>query len=287
MKARFGLCVVFATLMAGCATQQEVYSPANDSFALRVVKAANMNKDLKDTQLPKDTVSSLNNDVYKASSLVSGYSMPLPGVSQNAMLGLGILSFLADDEPAARNSLIVWLPKDSVGDKNPKEVLYETMKVAFERVVSESGNIPGGSYFHPKKGLVPDFAFFEMKNGNGSGPCAKKACSFTMDLGDFEVIKSQKNADYVARYDILGNSKAEIGSVYFSPLHKVKYTNYGDFDGFSDKFNELAFIQALSSHLPEYFYFYVTPNRVTVGDGEKVKVPLIISKGKLNYFVKE
>lgn len=287
MKARFGLCVVLATMMAGCATQQEVYSPANDSFALRVVKAANMNKDLKDTQLPKDTVSSLNNDVYKASSLVSGYSMPLPGVSQNAMLGLGLLSFLADDEPAARNSLIVWLPKEAVGTKNPKEVVYEAMKTAFDKVVVDSGNIPGGSYFHPKKGLVPDFALFELKNGSTTKPCATDVCSFTMGLGDFEIIKSQKQADYVGRYDILGNFKAEIGTVHFSPTPKVDYTNFRDFEGFSKNFNQLAFLQALSEHLPEYFYFYVAPNRVDVGGDEKVKVPLIISKGKLNYFVKE
>jgi hypothetical protein len=287
MKARFGLCVVFATLMVGCATQQEVYSPANDSFALRVVKAANMNKDLKDTQLPKDTVSTLNNEVYKASSLVSGYNMPLPGVSQNAMLGLGLLSFLADDEPAARNSIIVWLPKEVVGTKNPKEVVYTLVKEAFDKVVVESGNIPGESYFHPKKGFAPDFALFELKNGTSSKPCASDTCSFTIGLGDFEVIKSQKQADYVGRYDILGNAKAEIGTVHFSPTPKVDYTNYRDFEGFSSQFNELAFLQAISSHLPEYFYFYVAPNRVAVGDDEKVKVPLIISRGKLNYFVKE
>lgn len=276
---------IILSLLTACAS--EPMKPTNDSYALKVVKAANMNQNLKDTVVPKDTVTSLNSTVFKTSSLLSGYSMPLPGLSGNTMLGIGMLNMLSADEPAARNSIIIWMPQSLVKDgASSKETAFNVFKEAFTKAVKEYGANVGNIYFHPKSGFGTDFGFFEMTNTDASKPCSAKACAITIVFGDTVDVKSNEQLGYLKNYGIFANDPQN-PLVLFTPLPNNKYTQIRDYDGFSSDFNQLALTQALSRNLPEWIYFYVAPNRTSVNATEKVKVPMIVHKGSFNYFVKE
>lgn len=279
----FGLAVILAGLV-GCATDS--VKPTNDSYALQVVKASGMYRKLKDTPLPQDTVNSLNTTVFKTSSIINGYTNPLPGMSGSAMLGVGLVSLLAADEPEARNSVIAFMPTELIaGGKNPDEVLYNLFKEAFAKTAQESGfAITDQSFqFAPKDGglFSKDFGFFYLANSGNQTACKniKNSCMASMPFGPVLPVKAEWQKKKIEQLGITAES------ILFDPSDTIKYTHFDVMDDMSADFNELAFLQKLSEHLPSWVYFYVAPNRIQVGTGEKLKVPLIINAGKLHFFV--
>jgi hypothetical protein len=279
----FGLGVTLA-ILAGCAT--DPIKPTNDSYALQVLKASGMYRKLKDTPLPKDTVNSINTTLFNTSSILSGYSNPLPGMSGSAMVGIGLVSLLAADEPEARNSVIAFMPADlTAGGKNPNEVLYNFFKDAFAQAAQESGFAikQQNVNFSPKNGslLSKDYGFFYLANTGNQTACTNKnnSCLASMPFGPVVQVKAEWQKK------LLGHLGITAESLLFDPSDTLKYTHFDLMDDMSADFNELAFLQKVSQHLPSWVYFYVAPNRIKVGAGEKLKVPLIINAGKLNFFV--
>lgn len=272
--------------LVGCATTNK--TPSNDSFALKVVKAANMNKNLRDSEVPKDTITSLDSAVFKSATLVSGYSMPLPGFSGGAMLGAGLLNLLAADEPAAKNSIIIWMPADLVNNgKSAQEVMHQVFFEAFKKLAVEGGYGLGNSYFHAKKGFMDiDFSMFELQNDKGPNICADKLCRFSIDFGEIITLKSDSDIKYLKSYGILQPSINNESFHFFSP-NKTSTTKFGEFKNFASGLNELAFIQKFSSYLPAWVFIYIAPNKVKINAQEKIMVPMIINQGKFNYFVTE
>ena len=285
MNKKFAILLFALVNITGCAS--DPVKPTNDSYALTVVKAANMYRKLKDTPLPQNTVSSLNSTLFNVSSLTSGYSNPLPGMSGGAMVGVGLFSMLANDEPEARNSVIAFIPAElAAGGKNPNEVMFTLFKAAFIAAANESGfeTKDADLNFKPKDGswLSKDFGFFSLSNSPNQNGCTKqsKPCLASMPFGPVVPVKSEWQRNLMAQIGVDGDV------LLFDPVDSVKYTHFDVMDNMRDDFNELAFVQKLSSHLPGWIYFYIAPNRSKVGGGEKNKVPLVINNGQLHFFVK-
>lgn len=63
-------------------------------------------------------------------------------------------------------------------------------------------------------------------------------------------------------------------------MYSRYWTNdIGDFD-------EIEYMTRLSSHLPDWIFFYAAPNQLRFNPTEKLEVPLVINQGKQLFFVK-
>jgi hypothetical protein len=269
LAVKLTITVLAAILMIGCGTTQTIKS--KDSEALRVANAAGLGGKLKDTVLPKDTVTSLiDSPGFAMAYSASGYSSPLPGLSGGQTAGLHLVSWLFSPEaPAARNSIFGWMEATSGDENNAIKKLMDTLlengkAVALEmgyevNIVRSTNGTGGGVQFISEAGVC---------NTKGN-------CTLAFGVRDPQRVKGSKIPEFI-------ENKNE--SWFFNP-GKRNHSFYL-FSKNWEGINQLEVLTKLSQNMPEWFYLYVAPKKVKFNMNEEVKVPLVINQGKLHYFVK-
>ena len=262
-------------IMAGCAITPIASTP-QDSYALNIARAAGIDAKLKDTELPKDTVTDITDSSgFGFAMAASGYNAPIPGFSPSQMAGMNFAAWLlAPEADSARNSLIAWMP-EGIAQNSPKEILADLLLDAASQGVRDLGFTPVQEI---AKGGTDKTGIGIYVTGRNDDICqdnqyGKSNCWISFAIRDAELITPPP---YVGE----GQSKAW----FFDPSANVysRFVLPKNHPGF----NELELLLATSKHLPEWIYFYVAPNKVFVGKEQPIKVPLLVQQGQIHYFVK-
>lgn len=191
------------------------------------------------------------------------------------MAGMNFAAWLfAPESNSARNSMIVWMPKDQAGS-SAKETLADLLLEAGSRCIRDLGFTPVQEI---AKGGTDKTGIAVYVTGRNDEICqdnefGKSNCWIAFAIRDAELVPTP---------ELLKKSKNE--SWYFDPSANV----YSRFVFPKDKpgFNELELLLATSKHLPEWIYFYVAPKKILIGKDEPIKIPMIIQQGRIHYFVK-
>lgn len=269
-KVRFVCALGIAALLFGCASKPEpVAHRPEDSKALNIVRAAGMNAKLRDMEVPKDTVTSMTD----STGFGLAYTVLGPLTSP-----LNLLSWaLSPEADTARNSVIAWMPVSASG-KDPSEELVNMLVDAASKATKDMGYTPISS------GLIKN-----NKNNNvyGRGVVItegdRSKCFSKGDESNCIItFVTSKPAQQTLTPDFVGAS----GPTWFFDPTESLYSFFS-FYSKSHGLNEMEFLVNTSKYLPEWVYFYVAPNKVSLNEKEKFKVPAVISQGKVYYFVKE
>lgn len=278
--------IMFSVILvaAACAPKKPLTYDAKNSKALNIVKAAGMEYGLKDVTVPKDTVSDIRHSSgYGAAYALAGFSAPVPGISSLSAAGLNIVAWaLQPKSPSARNSVIAWMPEDIGGDREDKAAAKMSFILieATEKAARDLGYSPAVGYHKVKQGRT---GIVISLTDNNSEHC--KLSTFPGDTTAYcnivyKVRHPQKNTDTV---HFVGNGV----TWFFDPVASEFTAMMLDLkDKRMSKYNQLELLIATSKHLPEWVYFYLAPGEVKISEKEKIKVPMILNKGEIHYFIK-
>ncbi|MBA55350.1 MAG: hypothetical protein CMK89_12920 [Pseudomonadales bacterium] len=259
----------------GCSTPPNSYNP-NESYALNVARAAGIDAKLKDTELPKDTISNITESSGFGFALAaSGYNAPIPGFSPSQMAGMNFTAWLlAPEADSARNSMIAWMPEEAA-KPSPKEALADLLLNAASQGVRDLGYSPVQEI---AKGGTDKTGIGIYVTGRNDDICqdnqyGKSNCWISFAIRD---------AELTSQPSIIGKDQSRVW--FFDPSANVysRFVFPKDHPGF----NELELLVAISKHLPEWIYFYVAPKKVFVGKDQPIKAPLLVQQGQIHYFVK-
>lgn len=286
--------VLFTVILvsAGCASKKPPIFNTEDSKALNIVKAADMDYGLKDVAVPKDTVSDIRHSVgYGAAYGLAGFNAPVPGLSSLSTAGLNIVAWaLQPKSPAARNSVIAWMPEDLSSNKeDASQKLIELIIDATKKAARELG-------YEPSLGVNK-----RIKNANimvvrlpHSDP---DFCNFPDN--DVDPVPAFCNIAYAVNYPIKIDNTAYFlggGSTWFFDPTARSFTTMSLYSkklarrmvgGKYNVYNQLELLIETSKHLPEWVYFYLAPGQVRISEKEKIKAPMILSQGEIHYFIKQ
>lgn len=260
---------------SGCANKPASYNP-NDSFALNAVKAAGISSELKDVEVPKDTVNGFTDSAaFGMAHAAAGYSAPIRGFSRSEMAGMNFAAWLLTPEAAsARNSMFAWMPHD-YSATTPEEALADLLLEAATKAVKDLGFEPIQEI--AKNGADKSAIAVYLTNVNDEtcqdNKFGKSNCWIAFAIREAEKVKEAPA--------IVNRSGAHW---FFSPASAAR--SFFMFPKDHPGFNELEVLLATSKHLPEWVYFYVAPKKVFVGKEQPVEAPMVVHRGKVHYFVK-
>lgn len=276
MSVRFLITSIAFAVLAGCASTPPtpVYNPS-DSKALNIMKAAGMYAELKDVEVPKDTITSITDSKgYGFAMAASGYTTPIPGFSATQMAGLNFAAWLlAPTADTARNSFFAWMPENEAGN-NPRDRMADLLLDAASKAATELGYTP--KQFISNSGQ--DKSGISVTLTNGPGPACKEAAGDASCWIGFAIRKP------VMRHDEKSFVSETNDTWFFDPSASV-YSRFA-FPEKNNGLNELDLLARTSKYLPPWVYFYVAPNKIRLNQKDTVKVPVLINSGNVLYFVK-
>jgi len=154
-----------------CAPKKPITYNPEKSKALNIVTAAGMSYGLKDAHVPKDTITDIRDSkAFGAAYGLTSYYSPAPGLSSSGSAGMALLSWvLLPKTPAARNSIIAWMPeliggnsKEDALDKMADLIIEATEKAANDLEYKTSVYIP--KHGTDKRGLSVNLVAQRPKN---------------------------------------------------------------------------------------------------------------------------
>lgn len=271
--------ILVATLtlisLSGCSSGP-VKKDSSASFALNVVKAAGMDYRLKDKALPKDTITRITDSAgFGLAYAASGYTTSVPGLSPSDVAGLNFVAWLLGPKPpAARNSLIAWMPVGVAGE-NAEDVLADLLLDGAVRGVEELGykaraSIAAGGT--DKSGVAVYLI------GDDGSSCAETEHGTSKCWVNFGI-------RYAEKRDRVPEVAGLPGAAWFFNPGVNPYSRFG-FPKENPGQNELEILVAISKYVPEWVYFYVAPGKISVAPDQPIKIPMVINQGAVHYFVK-
>jgi len=262
-------------LLVGCSSTPSAYNP-KDSFALNVVTAAGISDRLTDQELPKDTISSITDSAgFGFAWAASGYQAPVRGFNNYQTAGMNFATWLlTPDARSASNHLLAWVPLKEAGDK-PNEYLGNMLMAATEAAAKDMHLTPKRELFRPGTERALYIVYFIDPEGRKcQHPKEISSCWITFSL-------ARTPAKVDRSPDITGIQ----GASWFHDPTAI-YQSLYMFPKDEQDLNELEILSRVSAHLPQWIYFYVSPNNLRLDKGQKIKIPLIVQQGKTLYFVK-
>ena len=275
MLKRSLILTTLITLVTGCSSTPVQYNE-HDSYALNVARAANIDAKLKDTKLPKDTVTNITDSAgFGFAYAASGYNAPVAGFSSSQMAGMNFAAWLlAPEADSARNSLIAWMPEE-LATESPIDALADLLLEGASQGIRDIGFTPVQVI---AKGGTDKSGISIYLTGRNDGVCqdneyGRSNCRISFALRD----PTRTPAPNVF-------PEQQGRTWFFDPSVNV-YSRFV-FPKENLGFDELELLVATSKHLPEWVYFYVAPKKVFIGKDQPIKVPLIIRQGRIHYFIK-
>lgn len=276
MFHRILLAALTLMTLSGCSSGP-VKKDSSASFALNVVKAAGMDYRLKDKALPKNTVASITDSAgFGLAYAASGYTTSVPGLSPSDVAGLNFVAWLLGPKPpAARNSLIAWMPENIAGE-SAEDSLADILLEGAARGIEELGfkaktSIAGGGTDKSGIGIY-------LIDDDANGPCAETEHGYSRCWVNFGIRDAEKR-------NIVPEVVGQSGAAWFFNPGVNRYSRFG-FPKTNPGQNELEILVAISKHVPEWVYFYVAPGKISVAPNQPIKLPMVIHQGGINYFVK-
>lgn len=269
------LMVVGLGVLAGCGTTPVKYD-AKASYAMNVARAANIDRELKDAEVPQETVVSLSDSAaYGFAYAASGYNAPVKGFTPESAATMNFASWLLTPEAkSARNHLIAWMPEAQAGN-DPVNRLAEILLDASRKAALELGYTTEDIIFE-KNGPKPKIVGVSLLKSGGD------VCSTNEGTAVCWVAFGVEKPRHVGHSpEVLS---LEGGNYFFDP--SKSFRSYFMFPKENHGLDELEVLLKVSQYSPEWLYFYVAPKKVRVGKEQPIAIPLVIHQGRVHYFVK-
>lgn len=274
-SGRFICALGLVGLLAGCASTPPATYQSDDSKALNIMRAAGVSAKLKDVEVPKDTVTSITDSAgFGFAWAASGYNATISGFTPNQMAAMNFTAWLfAPEADSARNSMFAWVPTGEAGNA-PVDHLADLLIVAASKAAKDMGYTPKPSI--AKGGSDKSGVGVYLMDGDGS-KCSNKGEFSTCWIG-FALRDPEKRKNPP---DFIGSA----GETWFFDPSSNVYSRFV-FLKENHGLNELELLVNTSKYLPSWVYFYVAPNKVRFNESDKLKIPVVVSQGKIYYFVK-
>lgn len=268
----YTLVVASTHFATGCATQPTFeYSPT-ESKAMNLARASGIDAELKDTEVPKNPTGSFTNSPGFALAYTwSGYQAPVGSLSPTSTASLNLFSsVLSPTSPSSRLSVFGW--SEHIGSEmEAVENMQNALSSATTAYLKEAGLKGESSVVRSKKQLGLSFEIVDEANG-----CPTNNCFVVYIINQPEFVA--KSTTEMCSY--------ETGCWFYDPSDTVRsefQIRYRNED--TPKLNEYEIFSGISSHLPEWVFLYVAPNKLHINDEDKIKIPVILSKSGPLYFV--
>lgn len=257
---------------AGKIKDQSGYVYDNEaSKAMNVMRAAKIDKGLKDQKVPKDQyrIPSKMSSFGSAVAIQSYFSAPIPGWSGSQSLGVGLaLQMFKPSPKSERNAVIAWMPVELAGE-NPVDNLSDIFITAMKAAAQELG-------------------FDSTMNISEKG---KSGIAIALEKPGVCEMEGKLNS---ICWMSVGFPKPQSGVIpppfvstgptyYFDPAMPVR--TLFKFNPYNKSINQLEFLAHVSEHLPSWVYLYAAPNTVITINEKKSKVPLILNEGTIYPFL--
>lgn len=271
-----------AAAITGCATapQQPQAYDSDKSRALNLVNAAGM-RQIKDQKVDKEQYQRMTSGsiVADAGWTWSNYANPAPGFSGGFGLGLGIATMLfKPDADSANNTLLAWMPADSVSDESSaRAALRQSIVDSVQKGLHELGlKYSGPNLAQIASGtLMAVFVIEEPSKGcpaeKGAAP-KTKFCGVTVTVRDLKkgyAPTAITKTPYLAYVTEVGLDRSAVRA-YVAP---------------NSTLNTLQIYQAVSKAMPSWMAIYIAPKDAVDAEGNAVPVPMVISDGSIEMFV--
>lgn len=278
-KLQLTALIAIASTLTGCAvTPTAAKFDPDKSRALNIAQAGGIIKGLKDTTIPKDGTGAMGDSILtKGFDAGMGWINPGAGLSNLQGLGVGLLMGLFEpDSPGARNSLIAWMPADMATSE--KEAKWTLQELFFNKTkeVLDKNNIKYTFTYGKNIKTVVDLshtAFFTIDHENCKTDEGRQ-CSIGIDT---------YNATKSITPDFLSSGNTE--SYSFPANGDYKYNSITVKIPKNYKLSQAEIFQEISKNMPDWFFIYLSPEKVLTQNGEKLKFPLLLEKGQANLFV--
>lgn len=274
-RVRFLITALAFVGISGCAsTPHATYNQA-DSKALNIMNAAGMSANLEDVEVPKDTVTSITDSKgYGFAMAASGYASPLPGLSAGQMAGLNMAAWLfSPTADTARNSYFAWMPASEAGSA-PEDRMADILLEAATKAAQDMGYTAKQEI--GKGGTDKSAVAVYLTKGDGT------ACTDTGTTSNCWMTFATREPTRVKNSKSFVNNSDD--AWFFDPTETVYSRFY--FSKKNTGLNELDLLVKTSKHLPDWVYFYVAPNQLNLNGKDKLRIPVLINKGEVLYFVK-
>lgn len=267
--------VVSLGLLAGCGTTLVKYD-AKASYAMNVAKAANIDHELKDTEVPQETVASLSDSAaYGFAYAASGYNAPVKGFTPASAATMNFAFWLlAPEAKSARNHLIAWMP-EKLADNDPVNRLADILLEASRKAALELGYTTEDIIFE-KNGPKPKIVGVSLLKSGGD------ACSTNEGPTVCWVAFGVEKPRYIEHSPEV--APIEGGNYFFDP--SKSFRSYFMFPKENHGLDELEVLLKVSQYSPEWLYFYLAPKKVRVGKEQPIAIPMVIHQGRVHYFVR-
>lgn len=270
MNLKLTALLVGAVILAGCGAStpyQHQYKPAH-SHAKNVADAAGFGHELSDHRVPSDKIGDIRDSaVWGAGFTLAGYMAPPSGITPGTSAGLNLLSWvLSPEKKSAKTRLLGWQPKNGQDSASARKALMASISSAAEQTALEYG-IETYTYWDEDGYRAHVF----MKQPDERCENKEYCLIFTFGLDDAKVqIATPKIASH------------GLESHFYDPR---EHYSYFSFNKAYFGFNEVEYIQKMSSKLPDWFYLYSGPKQLKLDRENKMMAPVMVANGKISLFI--
>ncbi len=268
--------LLLASILAtSCATAPISIDPSA-SYAMNVATAAGISAKLEDRDVPIDTITSITDSGgYGVAMAASGYAAPIHGISSASMAGLNLAAWLlAPQAKSARNSMIAWMPADDVKRGTPADALADMLLDAAAKAAEDLGYTPVREIGH--NGTDKSGVAVYLRDGDST------ACKNVGKVSNCWVVFGVRDPVRENAAPPIVNENSAVW--FFDPGANVY--SFFKFPKENAGLNELEVLVNVSKHMPNWFYFYVAPNKIKVGKDKPLKIPMIVNQGQVHLFLK-
>lgn len=270
------LCASVIALLAGCTTTPVKYkSSPKMSPALNVVKASGM-QGLRDTVVPREQAGALaDSSLYNLSLGAVSYASPAPGVSPGVGAALAVAGWLFGPTPDAKEpQVFFWMPgADALDQTEAEKQLYAMLTQTVEHVANDMQLQL--DKIHDKK--YPNVSAWKIGSA-GTGCDNSKYSESCALVIRHSAVTAVPTPDFVAHRD--ASSYTPNGGQ--GSFAQIKFFPKGNMP---DNLDAVKFYEKVSEALPEWIYIYVPPSYVKGKNGDPIKPPFLLQKGKPMFFV--
>lgn len=274
--------------MVGCASTQisHTYNP-NNSRALNIAHAGGITRGIEDAEVPKDSTYKLDN------SYLHGAAQAGVGVLTASTLGLtdlaggifGLLSVISRaPHQGERTSIFAFMPADMATSPDEaslklKQMFTESFNKVFEETFKTKSTDIYDNNKLVKNNMIYVFGGDDLHCPNFSiqNPLPEKVgCVVSYTISKPRLMHNLPENKWLIPSE---------NYYFFSAAPDYEYTEFS-FETRNYPTPTFKIISEFSKNLPEWVYIYVAPKTLKDDQGKEIKVPFILNKGKVEFFVK-
>lgn len=279
-------------LLAGCAQKPYKSYKYNDrhSYAYNVAKAGNITDRLHDAKVPEEEYSHIINSAgYGAfDTAASALSAPSGFTSLQAggiALGGAISRWHKENSKLDGDRLqyLAWMPESMAKDDDEAKKIMESIIVEAANKTFDQLHLNTLEKVQTKM-TGYRFDVTEQTKNKSAWDCGEGKCRFMYAVQEPKFVKTPsflEGPKNQKRYAFIYNGK--YGSVFNLENWNALLVQGKDYD--RTLADATTFFATFSKNLPEWVYVYIPANHINDSNGELIKMPYLLNKGKASYFL--